>query len=323
MSLRAEVVAAGREMLRLGLVAGTSGNVSAREGDRVHITPSGLPYGEMEEDDVVTLSLDGAVLGGTREPSSERRVHLAVYAARPDAGALVHSHSVHATAWSFLGEPLDTGTEELEHAAGGAVLTAPFAPTGSDEIAAAAVEALGGPPRGAARTPRRAGAGGVAGPGARRVRGRGAPGPDRAAAAVSESARTRPSHVLAAVPDALREARRPLCLGIGGGGDVVGALATAEHCRIEYGARPVLGGVTWERRPDRPGAGPAGGAEIANARPLAAEADPRAAVADPGAAARPAASSPRAPTPGCAEAASASPSRGWRSCSARRPCSST
>jgi ribulose-5-phosphate 4-epimerase/fuculose-1-phosphate aldolase len=67
-----------------------------------------------------------------------------VYAARPDAGALVHSHSVHATAWSFLGEPLDTGTEELEHAAGGAVLTAPFAPTGSDEIAAAAVEALAG-----------------------------------------------------------------------------------------------------------------------------------------------------------------------------------
>jgi L-ribulose-5-phosphate 4-epimerase len=142
-SLRAEVVAAGREMLRLGLVAGTSGNVSARDGDRVLITPSGLPYGEMEEDDVVTLSLEGAVLDGTREPSSERRVHLAVYAARPDAGAVVHSHSVHATAWSFLGEPLDTGTEELEAAAGGAVLTAPHAPTGSGEIATAAVEGLG------------------------------------------------------------------------------------------------------------------------------------------------------------------------------------
>jgi L-fuculose-phosphate aldolase len=141
-SLRAEVVAAAREMLRLGLVAGTSGNVSARDGERVHITPSALPYPEMEEDDVVTLSLAGEVLGGTRAPSSERRVHLAVYAARLDAGALVHSHSVHATAWSFLGEPLDTGTEELEEAAGGAVRTAPFAPTGSDEIAAAAVEAL-------------------------------------------------------------------------------------------------------------------------------------------------------------------------------------
>jgi ribulose-5-phosphate 4-epimerase/fuculose-1-phosphate aldolase len=144
LSLRGEVVAAGREMLRLGLVAGTAGNVSAREGERVHITPSGLPYEEMDERDVVTLSLDGEVLSGTRPPSTERRVHLAVYAARPDAGALVHSHSVHATAWSFLDEPLDTGTEELEQAARGAVLTAPFAPTGSDEIAEAAVEALAG-----------------------------------------------------------------------------------------------------------------------------------------------------------------------------------
>jgi L-fuculose-phosphate aldolase len=142
-SLRAEVVATAREMLRLGLVTGTSGNVSARERELVHITPTQLPYEQMEERDVVTLGLDGTVVSGGREPSSEWRVHLAVYRARADAGALVHSHSVHATAWSILGEPLDTGTEELEHATGGAVLTAPFAPTGSDDIAAAAVEALG------------------------------------------------------------------------------------------------------------------------------------------------------------------------------------
>ncbi|HEX5980937.1 MAG TPA: DUF1152 domain-containing protein [Thermoleophilaceae bacterium] len=85
---------------------------------------------------------------------------------------------------------------------------------------------------------------------------------------MSESARTRPSHVPAAAPAALREAKRPLCLGIGGGGDVVGALASAEHCRIEYGARPVLGGVTWERRPIDPQPGPRGGDEIEGARPL-------------------------------------------------------
>lgn len=143
MSLRAEVVATAREMLRLGLVTGTSGNVSARERELVHITPTQLPYEQMEEQDVVTLGLDGTVVSGGREPSSEWRVHLAVYRARADAGALVHSHSVHATAWSILGVPLDTGTEELEHATGGAVLTASFAPTGSDDIAAAAVEALG------------------------------------------------------------------------------------------------------------------------------------------------------------------------------------
>jgi L-fuculose-phosphate aldolase len=117
-------------MLRLGLVSGTSGNVSAREGDLVLITPTALPYESTTVDDLVTLSLDGAVVAGGREPSSERRVHLAVYAARPDARALVHTHSKHATAWSHLGEPL------------GDVLTAPHAPSGSHEIATAAVEAL-------------------------------------------------------------------------------------------------------------------------------------------------------------------------------------
>jgi hypothetical protein len=76
------------------------------------------------------------------------------------------------------------------------------------------------------------------------------------------------------IAETLRKAKRPLCLGIGGGGDVVGALATAEHCRIEYGARPVLGGVTWERRPIDPQPGPRSGAEIEGARPLASDGEP-------------------------------------------------
>jgi L-fuculose-phosphate aldolase len=117
-------------MLRLGLVTGTSGNVSARDGERLLITPSALPYAEMTEDDLVALDRDGAVVAGERAPSSEWRVHVAVYAARPDAAALVHTHSEHATAWSARGEPL------------GDVLTAPYAPSGSDEIAGLAVEAL-------------------------------------------------------------------------------------------------------------------------------------------------------------------------------------
>jgi L-fuculose-phosphate aldolase len=143
-SPRAEVVAVAREMLRLGLVAGTSGNVSAREAELIHITPSALSYDEMTETDLVTLTREGKVVQGEREPSSERRVHLAVYAARPDVAAIVHTHSTHATAWSFLGEPLATGTEELEQSARGAVRTATYAPTGSDEIARRAVDALEG-----------------------------------------------------------------------------------------------------------------------------------------------------------------------------------
>jgi L-fuculose-phosphate aldolase len=141
--IRTSIVEAAREMLRLALVSGTSGNLSARDGDEVIITPARLAYEEMAEDDLVALGPDGEHAEGGHEPSSERRVHLAIYAARPDAGAIVHTHSVHATAWSFLDEPLDTGTEELEIAVGGAVRISRFAPTGTDEIAEAAVEALG------------------------------------------------------------------------------------------------------------------------------------------------------------------------------------
>ena len=138
MSLRAEVVAAAQEMHRLGLVVGTAGNVSARDGETVVITPAALPYEAMAEDDLVTLPGDGA-----RKPSSEWRVHHAIYAARPDVGAIVHTHSVHATAWSCLGEPLDTQVKEFMQALGGPVQTAADAPPGTDEIARNAVTAVG------------------------------------------------------------------------------------------------------------------------------------------------------------------------------------
>lgn len=118
-------------MLRLGLVSGTAGNVSARDGSRLLITPSALPYEQMTVDDLVTLDLDGTVLAGEREPSSEWRVHVAVYAARPEVGALVHTHSEHATAWSATGRAL------------GETQTTRYAASGGDEIAAAATAALG------------------------------------------------------------------------------------------------------------------------------------------------------------------------------------
>ncbi len=137
MSPRAEVVAAAREMHRLGLVVGTAGNVSAREGDGMLITPAALAYDDMTEDDLVTLPA-----GGPREPSSEWRVHDAIYAARPEVTAIVHTHSVHATAWSCLAEPLDTQIKEFTQALGGPVLTAADAPPGSDELAANAVAAV-------------------------------------------------------------------------------------------------------------------------------------------------------------------------------------
>ena len=138
-----QVVETCRAMRSSGLAVATTGNASVRDGDRILISPTSLPYEEMTAADVVAIDLDGQVLSGTREPSSEWRVHCAIYARRGDVAALVHTHSPHAVAWSFLGEDLDTGTEEIEHYCGGPVRTAPFAPTGTDEIAIAAAEALG------------------------------------------------------------------------------------------------------------------------------------------------------------------------------------
>jgi ribulose-5-phosphate 4-epimerase/fuculose-1-phosphate aldolase len=253
-SVRAEVVAAAREMHRRGFVAGTAGNVSARDGDLIHITPSAFPYPEMTEDDLVTLDPEGTVVAGEREPSTERRVHLAVYAARPDAAAIVHTHSGHAGAWTFVGEPL--AGPDLERIAGGLVRTAPYSPSGSEEIARAAVEAIEG---------RRAAL--LAGHG---VLGLGeTPAAALATCAAVEHEARRAwlergidAHALMAASE------RPLVLGIGGGGDVVGALATAELCRLRHGARPVLGGVAWERRPVDPEPGPRAEDEVEGARPL-------------------------------------------------------
>ena len=93
-------------MPRLGLVTGTAGNVSARDGELILITASALPYEEMTVDDLVTLGPNGAVVAGEREPSSEWRVHVAVYAARSDARALVHAQRAGDGLEAESGEPL-------------------------------------------------------------------------------------------------------------------------------------------------------------------------------------------------------------------------
>ena len=99
--LWAEVVATARRTVADGLVVGTSGNVSARIGDLVLITPSGVHYDRLGPGDLVAVDLDGNRRLGTLRPSSEVPMHLAVYRATA-ARAIVHTHAVHATAVSTL-----------------------------------------------------------------------------------------------------------------------------------------------------------------------------------------------------------------------------
>ena len=104
--LRERISALGLALEAEGLLSGTAGNISARVGDRVAITPSGMPYAQIGAADVTVVDLAGAVIEGERRPSSELYLHLGAYLARPDVGAVVHTHSPFATVLAVLHRPL-------------------------------------------------------------------------------------------------------------------------------------------------------------------------------------------------------------------------
>ncbi|MFD7923174.1 class II aldolase/adducin family protein [Streptomyces sp. NPDC059740] len=137
-----QVVTTARRTAAEGLVVGTSGNVSARLGDVVLLTPSGIPYDRLGPHDAVGLDLTGRQVLGEARPTSEAPLHLAVYRATR-AAAVVHTHAVHATAAATLTDvlpPIHYMAADL----GGPVRTAAYALYGTEELAAAVLTALEG-----------------------------------------------------------------------------------------------------------------------------------------------------------------------------------
>ncbi len=98
--MRGALLAAARRLDALGFMPSKSGNLSVRTPRGFLVTPAALPYATQEEADLVECAPDGTVLDGAHRPSSEWRLHAAVYAARPEAQAVVHTHSPRATALS-------------------------------------------------------------------------------------------------------------------------------------------------------------------------------------------------------------------------------
>ena len=131
---RAAIVTTCRELSRAGLVVGTAGNVSVREGDLVAVTPSGLRYAELTPELVGVHRLDGTAVEAPLAPTSELPLHLAIYAARPEAGAVVHTHSPAATALSALVDEVPT-VHYYAAMFGGPVRVAPYATYGTEELA--------------------------------------------------------------------------------------------------------------------------------------------------------------------------------------------
>ena len=140
--MRRALVEAAREVDRLGLSPGTSGNLSVRVPGGFLVTPSGVPYGAMEPVDTVFLTDAGESTGDPMRPSSEWRLHAAIYADRPDAGAIVHLHSPHATAVACLRSDIPPFHYMVARAGGDSIRCARYETFATDELAFAALEAL-------------------------------------------------------------------------------------------------------------------------------------------------------------------------------------
>ena len=141
--VREQVAAASRRLAAEGLVLGTAGNVSARSGDEVAITPTGAVLAELEAEQVSVVDLDGHQVDGELAPTSELDLHLGVYR-RYDAGAVVHTHAPMATALSCVLEGELPCVHYQMLLLGGKVPVAPYETFGTPELSRSVLDALEG-----------------------------------------------------------------------------------------------------------------------------------------------------------------------------------
>jgi L-ribulose-5-phosphate 4-epimerase len=134
------------ELTRNGLVAWTSGNLSARVTghDLIVIKPSGLSYDELTPESMVVIDLHGRVVEGDLAPSSDAATHAYIYRSMDGVGGVVHTHSPYATAWAAHGLPIPCVLTSIADEFGGDIPVGPFARIGGEEIGKGVVETLAG-----------------------------------------------------------------------------------------------------------------------------------------------------------------------------------
>lgn len=140
-----ELVEYGKKMSAEGLSSGTSGNLSIylKEEGVLLITPSGIGYFDTEPEDIVVMDLDGNIVEGSRKPSSEWHLHTLFYKNKPEAGAVVHTHSKYCTTLSTLRMPIKAVHYVIADAGTSEVPCAPYRRYGTEELAKVAVESAG------------------------------------------------------------------------------------------------------------------------------------------------------------------------------------
>ncbi|WP_088278847.1 class II aldolase/adducin family protein [Ideonella sp. A 288] len=142
-ALREQLVRQAQRLVPLGLATGTSGNLSVRVDGGMLVTPSGIGYETLRPEDMVRVHDDGSWQHAL-DPSSEWRMHQAIYQARPEAGAVVHGHPTYATVLAIRGEEIPALHYMIAAAGGAPIRCAPYHTYGTEALSQAAVAALDG-----------------------------------------------------------------------------------------------------------------------------------------------------------------------------------
>ncbi len=144
--LRGQLISKAIWMNASGLNQGTSGNLSARYQDRMFITPSGIPYEELEPESLAAMPVDGEYGSweGPFKPSSEWRFHLDIMQARPEVNAVVHTHSIYATTLAMARRDIPAAHYMVAIFGGDSVRCSGYATYGTKELSAYALQALEG-----------------------------------------------------------------------------------------------------------------------------------------------------------------------------------
>jgi L-fuculose-phosphate aldolase len=140
---RSELIATARALQQAGLNRGTAGNVSVRAGDGFYITPTGMAYDTLVEDDIPLMALDGSHVG-RRKPSSEWRFHCDLYASRPEVGAVLHAHSPFAVSLACLRLDIPPFHYMIARFGGDTIRCAEYSIFGSKMLSTVALQAMAG-----------------------------------------------------------------------------------------------------------------------------------------------------------------------------------
>ncbi len=144
-ALKETIVEAGLKMVRQGLTVGTWGNISVRDSETglVYISPSAIKYKEVRREDVVVLNDELEIVDGAATPSIEKRMHVAVYRAREDVNAVIHTHPLYSSVLAVNGMELPGISEDFVQIVGDKIICSEYALPGTQELAENVVVGLG------------------------------------------------------------------------------------------------------------------------------------------------------------------------------------